>query len=108
MNFKKLRNANILRNIEWNPDNKVTPTFRGLELSGEVGEACNIIKKLERERIGIRGGRATIEELEEELSDIMICVDLIAMDYNINLDRAVSDKFNKTSKKYDLKTLIED
>lgn len=107
MNLELLRNANIDRNVEWNTGSEsVSITFRATEMAGEVGEACNLIKKIERERIGIVGSRSNLNELAEELADIIICVDLIAMDLGIDLSRAVKDKFNKTSEKYGLKTKI--
>lgn len=99
-----LREANKVRQKEWDEDNQISLSYRGNELAGEVGEACNIIKKLERERLGIRGSRATVEELAEELADVIICADLIAMQEGIDLKEAVREKFNSTSEKYGLKT----
>lgn len=101
-----LRAANYDRQQEWDPTDEITLAYRGNELAGEVGEACNVIKKLERERLGIRGSRDTTEHLAEELADIVICTDLIAMQAGINLDNAVRDKFNATSEKYGLKTRL--
>lgn len=101
-----LREANEVRQKEWDTDNQISLEYRGNELAGEVGEACNLIKKIARERIGIRGSRATKEQLAEELADVVICVDLLAMHESINLDGAVQDKFNKTSVKYGLKTRL--
>lgn len=103
--FKDLRSANAARQKEWDKDNKITLAYRGNELAGEVGEACNIIKKLERERLGIAGSRATKEQLAEELADVVICADLIAMNEGIDLmRRAVPAKFNATSRKVNLQT----
>jgi len=108
LNFNDLRMANIDRDIEWvNGEEKLPITFRATELAGEVGEACNIIKKIERERLGLVGTRASMEELEDELADVVICLDLIAMDLGIDLSKAIKNKFNKTSAKYNLKTRIE-
>lgn len=102
-----LRDANEARQAEWDEDNQISLAYRGNELAGEVGEACNIIKKLERERLGIRGSRATREQLAEELADVVICADLIAMDAGIDLlGEAVPDKFNKTSEKVGLSTRL--
>lgn len=106
MNFDTLRNANYTRQLEWDPSDAITLAYRGNELAGEVGEACNVIKKLERERLGIRGSRTTREALAEELADAVICLDLIAMQAGINLGDATKNKFNATSTKYGLKTLI--
>ncbi len=103
-----LRVANILREKEWNPAGAITLEYRGNELAGEVGEACNIIKKIARERIGIRGTRATSEQLAEELADVIICVDLIAMQVGIDLEKAVVRKFNSTSERYGLNVYMEE
>ena len=106
MDFTKLRAANEKRHIEWAKGGDLPLSFRGVELAGEVGEACNEIKKIERHRIGIVGGKDDLSGLREELADILISVDLIAMDLGIDLGEAVRDKFNKTSEKYELKTRI--
>lgn len=99
-----LRVANQVRQAEWDSKDQISLSYRGNEMAGEVGEACNVIKKLERERLGIRGSRATVAQLAEELADVVICADLIAMAEGIDLDAAVRDKFNKTSEKVGLKT----
>lgn len=104
--FNKLRAANLARQSEWDAGNQIDASYRGNELAGEVGEACNVIKKLERERMGIRGSRDTVDHLAEELADVVICVDLIAMQYGIDLDGAVARKFNATSEKVGLKTRL--
>lgn len=102
-----LREANLARQAEWDPDDQITLSYRGNEMAGEVGEACNVIKKLERERMGIRGSRDTVAHLAEELADVIICADLIASAAGIDLDQAVRDKFNATSEKVGLKTRME-
>lgn len=104
--YRSLRAANIARQKEWDRGDVITASFRGLEMAGEVGEACNVIKKLERERLGIRGSRATVENLAEELADVVICADLIAMMYGIDLGEALAGKFNHTSLKNDLSTML--
>jgi len=106
LSFSKLRQSNVERQHEWDSDDQISLSYRGNELAGETGEACNIIKKIERERLGIKGSRATKEQLAEELADIIICVDLIAMHVDIDLEKSVRDKFNATSKKVGLKTRL--
>lgn len=101
-----LRAANLARQAEWDAGNQIDLSYRGNELAGEVGEACNVIKKLERERMGIRGSRDTIGHLAEELADVVICVDLICMAAGIDLDAAVASKFNATSEKVGLRTRL--
>jgi NTP pyrophosphatase (non-canonical NTP hydrolase) len=100
--LKKLREANLIRAREWGTDIHTDLSFKGNELAGEVGEACNIIKKMERERIGLPGGKTDIPGLTEELADVIICVDLIAAHLDIDLEAAIVTKFNKTSEKIGL------
>ncbi len=71
-----------------------------------MGEACNVVKKLERERHGWRGSRATLDDLAQELADVVICADLCAVTAGIDLDAAVVAKFNATSRKQGLSTLL--
>lgn len=93
----QLRLANVERNRLWDPSRRITLSFRGNELGGECGEAQNVIKKLERERLGIPGSRARVHQLAEELADIVICADLVAMDCGIDLIAAIREKFNAVS-----------
>jgi NTP pyrophosphatase (non-canonical NTP hydrolase) len=105
--FTTLRQANTERQKEWDEGNQITLSYRGNELAGEVGELCNVLKKLEREKMGIRGSRASVEQAEEEAADGVICIDLICADLGIDLWAAVRRKFNKTSDKNGLTTHIE-
>jgi NTP pyrophosphatase (non-canonical NTP hydrolase) len=100
--FNDLRTANKTRDAIWDPEEKIGWSFRGNELAGEVGELCNQLKKLDRQALGLRGSAPDIENIFDELADVIICVDLIAMDLNINLWAAVKAKFNKTSDEHGL------
>jgi NTP pyrophosphatase (non-canonical NTP hydrolase) len=106
MDLKTLRNANVARDVEWGEGQAFGLSYRGNELAGEVGEACNVLKKLDRERRGLVGSRATLEQAADELADVIICADLAAMELGINLAEAVARKFNKTSEKYGLQTRL--
>lgn len=104
MEHQTLREANLARAKEWAGAVELDLSFAGNELAGETGEACNIIKKLERQRLGIKSSPASAADLREELSDVIICVDLIAMRFGFDMEQAVKDKFNKTSIDRDLET----
>lgn len=107
INFADLRRANVTRDFEWgNTDGQVDLAFRGLELAGEVGEVCNQIKKLERHLRCLVGGESDLEPLRDELGDVIICADLVAMQLHIDLAEAVRRKFNKTSAKHGFNTLL--
>jgi NTP pyrophosphatase (non-canonical NTP hydrolase) len=70
---------------------------------GELGEAANIAKKLNRVRDGIAGNKETEEELraalKEELADVACYLDLMCQSQGISLEEAVREKFNKVSRK---------
>jgi NTP pyrophosphatase (non-canonical NTP hydrolase) len=94
-----LRAANLLRQSSWDPENRITPSYLGMALAGELGEALNIVKKLEREALGLPGSRGNVEDLALELADVIIYLDLLAARYGIDLGPAVIAKFNATSEK---------
>lgn len=105
--YSTLRSANKARQLQWDGSGAITATYQATELAGEVGEACNVIKKLERERLGLVGSRDTVEHLAEELADSVIVLDLIAQRYGIDLfGDAVPRKFNATSRKNGFTVLL--
>lgn len=104
--IEALQAAHIERQEEWCPDQKPDLSFRGNEMAGEVGEACNVIKKLERQRHGWRGSRDTTEHLGEELADVVHTAILCAITAGIDLSPYVVKKFNDTSEKNGLSTFI--
>ena len=106
MDLQELRDANEKRHVEWANGAEIPLSFRGLELAGEAGEVCNELKKIERTRLGMVGGKVGTQDLQEELADVIVCVDLIAMDLGIDLGAVLRAKFNKTSEKYGLVTRL--
>lgn len=96
--YNTLREACAARSKFWNASGQELPlSFKGVEMAGEVGEACNIIKKLERERYGMPGSRSTLEALGNELADVIITVELVAKAAGINMSDYVSKVFNAKS-----------
>lgn len=127
LSFETLQRANKMRNKFWDKNGALDLSFRGVEFAGEAGEAseavmnllgytsamaaaggkvCNVIKKLERERHGIAGSRASLDHLGSELADTIITAFLIAMETNIDLADHVACKFNETSAKMKLPIFI--
>lgn len=100
--FTSLRRANEARQVAWANGDAVGLLFRATELGGECGEVLNVCKKIERERSGWRGSRATTSDLADELADVVICADLLALTEGIDLGAAVIRKFNATSEKVGL------
>lgn len=76
-------------------------------MAGEVGEVCNVIKKMNRERDGMPGSRSTVEDLERELADALTYLDLLAQAAGIDLSGATRRKFNEVSLKLGSDILIE-
>jgi NTP pyrophosphatase (non-canonical NTP hydrolase) len=70
-------------------------------IMGELGEAANVAKKLNRVRDGIRGNKETTEELEDklarELADVFIYLDLTFQRLGLDTSREVSQVFNSKS-----------
>ena len=88
-------------------------TYWTTALAGEVGELCNMIKKLQRvERGGVDGGSSYTakdinkEMLKEEIGGIAIYLDLMASLLDISLEEAIIDTFNSKSEKYNFQQFI--
>lgn len=81
-------------------------TYWTTALAGEVGELCNMVKKLQRVELGgVDGGSSytakdiTKEKLKEEIGGIAIYLDLMASLLDIDLGEAIRDTFNDKSRK---------
>lgn len=73
-------------------------SYWGCGLSGEVGEACNLIKKHERDGIDI----ASYDKLGGELADSFIYLVLTAKYFGLDLESCIARKLaegNKDEKK---------
>lgn len=82
-------------------------------VTGEVGEAANIIKKLRRgdftldDIVEVKGVEMTVREwLAEELADTVCYLDLAAKRSGIDLGDAVVEKFDKISRNQNLPVLL--
>ena len=72
-------------------------------LAGELGEAANIVKKLNRVRDGIPGNQESSYELHrqlrDELADTYIYLDLVIQAAGFDVEEIVESKFKQTSLK---------
>jgi len=72
-------------------------------MAGELGEACNQIKKLRRLTDGKQlaniptSAKAIVNKIAKELADTVIYADLLAARLGIDLGISVRDKFNEVS-----------
>lgn len=105
MNFNDLRKANKARCEAQNGFNHKIEDWSLSDwlvaASGELGEACNVAKKLNRIRDGVRGNKEKQEELQEkfrkEIGDTLIYLDLIATSQGFTLEEAAREVFNSKS-----------
>jgi len=104
LTFNTLRSGNSKRaeqfpgrSSEWNLAQWMNAAF------GELGEAANILKKIDRGDFSLEEGRA---RLAEELADATIYLDLLAQKAGIDLGPAVMDKWNRDSRKHGIKLRI--
>lgn len=79
-------------------------------LTGEVGEAANIVKKMNRHRDGI-DEKVPLEELKsmlrDECGDIYCYLSLFAKAAGFDIEEAAIEKFNEVSLKRDWPYRIE-
>lgn len=97
---------NHMRCLRWHPDgiNSWSRSDWAVAMVGEAGEACNIIKKMNRLRdglVGNHGDDANAEllkaKLGKEIADVVIYCDLMATAEGLDLSTLIRDKFNEIS-----------
>lgn len=72
----------------------------GNALAGEVGELCNVLKKIRRGWTTDGTLDDLVKDLAEELGDVVAYAALIADRFDIDLGGAVAAKFNEVSERY--------
>jgi len=65
-------------------------------ITGELGEAANIIKKVKRGDISLEEARP---EIAKELADVQIYLDILAKQCGVDLGKATIEKFNEVSER---------
>lgn len=98
LKFDDLRDANLRRLPAFNKklEDWGGPQW-GNALAGEVGEACNVVKKMDRQLPTDPGHEESIANLALELADVICYADLLAARFGIDLGEAVRRKFNIVS-----------
>jgi NTP pyrophosphatase (non-canonical NTP hydrolase) len=103
LTFSEVSEVSLDRCLRWHPGglNSWSLSDWFTALAGEVGEAGNVIKKLNRVRDGIVGNRETPEDLRvalgKELADCYLYLDLLAQAAGVDLADAICKKFNEVS-----------
>lgn len=92
LTFSDFRNANVDRcNTSFKQCDDWTPSDWGCAISGEVGETCNLIKKMRR------GDVVKTDDIGKELADVITYIDLLASRLGLNLEECLRNKFNEVS-----------
>ena len=103
LTFRQLALANLERCLKWHPKGLAEWSLSdwGIATIGELGEAANVIKKINRATHGLVGNDIGISELQRqlanELADTVIYLDLLAQRAGIDLEKAIIRKFNEVS-----------
>jgi NTP pyrophosphatase (non-canonical NTP hydrolase) len=108
LTFNDFNNANVSRCLRWHPSGIDSWSLSdwAVAVTGELGEACNIIKKLNRIRDGLVGNQGDDNNAEllksklgKEFADVVIYMDLIATAAGISLAACIIQKFNEVSER---------
>lgn len=105
LRFNTLRDANLLRlphfkNARGEPaHSEPDGSDWGLAqwcnaVCGELGEAANLIKKVERGDFTLEEAR---QQIADELADVACYLDLLALRAGVDLSAAIQSKFNAVS-----------
>ena len=70
--YKTLRAANLARQEEWDTGSNIDLSYSGNELAGEAGELIEAA-------LDLLNGSDNYVALREEMADVIICCDLLAM-----------------------------
>ena len=111
LGFSDLRKANLARQAHWGGSDNWTLADWSNAVAGEVGEACNVVKKLRRPELGTVGNEydASVyrDQLESEIGDVLIYLDLLANAAKLDLGECVSRAFNEKSAKLNMPVRLE-
>lgn len=92
LNLAEIREANVARcEASFFKLDEWTPLEYGGAAAGELGECCNLLKKMRR------GQPVSVEEIGNEIADTLTYLDLLAARLGIDLSEALVRKFNVVS-----------
>lgn len=103
--ISEISRINLQRCLRWHPQgiNSWSLSDWATALAGEVGELCNVVKKLNRERDGLPGNKIGGSDLraalEKECADVYLYLDLFCAAAGLDLASAVKAKFNEVSER---------
>lgn len=123
LTIRQFSALNVKRALHWHNDglDSWSPAEWGNALAGEVGELCNVLKKLLRHDKGIQqvavehnpaskqhGTRAALlVEAAKEIADSYTYLDLVAARLGLDVQQCVVMKFNEISEREGLPMRFE-
>lgn len=109
LTFRAVSNINRQRCERWHPGYPDSADgWSGADWSnaaaGEMGETCNVVKKLRRIENGMQQAAGDTQadllgELATEIGDTFIYLDLLAQYYGLDIAECVADTFNRVSRR---------
>ena len=104
LTFEHFADMSRLRAARWHADKPWSQNDWMVAVMGELGEAANFLKKLNRSRDGIAGNNQNdaklMAALHEEIADTLAYLFLFADSVGCDLEEATIDKFNKVSQRH--------
>lgn len=103
LTFKRLAEINITRCRRWHDPNAWSLERWAMSAAGEMGEACNAIKKLLRHDDGLQQHAVTterrglVQNVAMEIGDVVVYLDLLAQRMGLTLEDCVRNTFNRIS-----------
>ena len=124
LTIRQFSALNELRALHWHSEGGLdswSPAEWGNALAGEVGELCNVLKKLLRHDMGIQqlavenreptkqsGTRAKLlVDAAKEIADSYTYLDLVAARLGLDVQQCVVSKFNEISEREGLPMRFE-
>ena len=112
LTFSDVTAVNARRCQRWHKDKPWDLPNWAVALTGEVGELCNVLKKLKRIEDGIQHKgiprEVLLYEVGRECADIFLYLDLLATHAGVDLPQEIIDKFNEVSMRYDFPERLRD
>lgn len=101
--IQQFSELNLERCNNWHHINDWSPMEWGAATAGELGELCNILKKIKRFDTGVQQNAVSLSRQEliemaaEEIADVLCYLDLTATSIGVDISEAVISKFNAVS-----------
>jgi NTP pyrophosphatase (non-canonical NTP hydrolase) len=104
--FEAVSRVNLERALVWHPGGlqEWSPAEWGNAAAGEMGELCNVLKKILRVEGGIQQAnnldKNTLRQMAaQEIGDTFLYLNLIAQRLGLDMYECIADTFNRVSER---------